>query len=71
MNLKTWYLAAASALLAHPTSSSEVAVEHHVGSLRTVAAIKERLHMIARSDDREFEKNTTLDKSFDGAVLFK
>ena len=71
MNLKTWYLAAVSALLAHTTYASEVAVEHRVGSLRNVAEIKERLHLIARSENREFEKNTTLDKSFDGAVLFK
>jgi hypothetical protein len=62
---------ALAAALVQVVGASDVVVERHVGSPRDVAEIGQRLHRIARSDVREFERNTTLDKSFDGATIFK
>lgn len=71
MLFRLGYLVASAALLTQVVGSSETAVERHVGLPKDVTGIKQRLHRIARSDTREFERNTTLDKSFDGALLFK
>lgn len=71
MLFKFGYLVASSAFLTQVIGSSDGTVERNVVSPRDVSEIKHRLHRIARSDTREFERNTTLDTSFDGAVLFK
>lgn len=68
---KFGYVLASAAILAHAVASSDVVVSRSDASPKVVRDIRQRLNTLARDNKREFSNSTSLDKSFDGAVLFK